>query len=149
MRSRTAQWFECKVRYEKTADDGTMKKVSESYTVDALSFSEAEERITEEMSSSVSGEFSITDIKIAPYKEIFFADSDQADKWYKAKLAFITIDEKSGKEKRSAVLYLVNSGSVGQAVKNLDEVMGGTMIDYEIVAVQETQLMDVIEYQPK
>lgn len=146
MRSRTAEWFECKIRYEKTMEDGMTKKVTENYTVDALSFSEAEERITEEMSSYISGEFAIADIKIAPYKEIFFADSDAADKWYKAKLAFITIDEKTSKEKKSAVLYLVNAGSVSAAVKNLDEVMGGTMIDYEIIAVQETTLIDVFEY---
>lgn len=149
MRSRTAEWFECKVRYEKTMEDGMMKKVTENYTVDALSFSEAEERITEEMSSYISGEFSIADIKIAPYKEIFFADSDSADKWYKAKLAFITIDEKTSKEKKSAVLYLVNAGTVNSAVKNIDEVMGGTMIDYEIISVQETTLMDVFEYKQK
>lgn len=149
MRSRTAEWFECKVRYEKTMEDGMMKKVTENYTVDALSFSEAEERITEELSSYISGEFSIADIKIAPYKEIFFADSDSADKWYKAKLAFITIDEKTSKEKKSAVLYLVNAGTVNSAVKNIDEVMGGTMIDYEIISVQETTLMDVFEYKKK
>lgn len=149
MRSRTAEWFECKVRYEKTMEDGMMKKVTENYTVDALSFSEAEERITEEMSSYISGEFAIADIKIAPYKEIFFADSDTADKWYKAKLAFITIDEKTSKEKKSAVLYLVNAGTVNGAVKNIDDVMGGTMIDYEIISVQETTLMDVFEYKAK
>ena len=149
MRSRTAQWFECKVRYEKAAEDGTMKRVSESYTVDALSFSEAEERITEEMSSAIRGEFAITDIKIAPYREVFFADTDSADKWYRAKLAFITLDEKTGKEKRSLILYLVNSGSVSGAVRSIDEVMNGTMIDYIIVAVQETQLMDVFEYKSK
>ena len=101
MRSRTAIWFECKVRYEKMMEDGMPKKVVELYTVDALSFSEAEERIMEEMSSYVSGEIEIADLKIAPYKEIFFADSDLADKWYKPKLAFITIDEKTDKEKKT------------------------------------------------
>ena len=84
-------------------EDGMPKKVVELYTVDALSFSEAEERIMEEMSSYVSGEIEIADLKIAPYKEIFFADSDLADKWYKTKLAFITIDEKTDKEKKTSV----------------------------------------------
>lgn len=149
MRSRTAEWFECKIRYEKTMEDGMQKKVTENYTVDALSFSEAEERITEEMSAYVSGEFDVADIKIAPYKEIFFADSDSADKWYRAKLAFITIDEKTSKEKKTSVVYLVNAGSVNGAVKNIDEAMGGTMIDYQILAVQETTLMDVFEYKKK
>ena len=84
MRSRTAEWFECKIRYEKVMEDGLQKKVTETYIVDALSFSEAEERIIEEMSSYISGEFNVVDIKKATYKEIFFADQDSADKWYKA-----------------------------------------------------------------
>ena len=149
MRSRTAIWFECKVRYEKTMEDGMPKKVVEIYTVDALSFSEAEERIMEEMSSYVSGEIDIVDLKIAQYKEIFIADSDLADKWYKAKLAFITIDEKTDKEKKTSVFYLVNAGNINSAIKNIDEVMGGTMIDYQTLNVSETNIMDVFEYKKK
>ena len=146
MRSRTANWFECKIRYEKTMEDGLQKKVTEAYVVDALSFSEAEETIIEEMSSYISGEFNVTDIKKASYGEIFFSDQESADKWYRAKLQFITLDENSGKEKRSTVNYLVQAGSFNGAVKNLDEVMGGTMIDYVITAMTETQLMDVFEH---
>ena len=146
MRSRTANWFECKIRYEKIMEDGLQKKVTEVYTVDALSFSEAEERITEEMSAYISGEFEVADIKKAVYKEIFFSDEEMADKWYKTKLQFITIDEKTEKEKRSAVNYLVQAGSLHGAVKNIEEVMGGTMIDYVIASVAETTLMDVFEY---
>ena len=149
MRSRTAIWFECKVRYENMMEDGMPKKVVELYTVDALSFSEAEERIMEEMSSYVSGEIEIADLKIAPYKEIFFADSDLADKWYKTKLAFITIDEKTDKEKKTSVFYLVNAGNINSAIKNIDEVMGGTMIDYQTINVSETSIMDVFEYKKK
>lgn len=149
MRSRTANWFECKIRYEKIMEDGLQKKVTEVYTVDALSFSEAEERITEEMSAYISGEFEVADIKKAAYKEIFFSEEEMADKWYKTKLQFITIDEKTEKEKRSAVSYLVQAGSLHGAVKNIEEVMGGTMIDYVIASVAETSLMDVFEYQPK
>ena len=122
------------------------KKVTETYVVDALSFTEAEQRIMEEMSSYISGEFDVADIKRAPYKEIFFSDADNDDKWYKAKLQFITIDEKTDKEKRSNVVYLVQAGTLNGAVRSLDEVMGGTMIDYVIAAVNETTLMDVFEY---
>lgn len=149
MRSRTAEWFECKIRYEKTMDDGMQKKVTEVYTVDALSFTEAEQRIMEEMSSYISGEFEVADIKKAAYKEIFFSDSDEADRWYKAKLQFITIDEKTDKEKRSNVNYLVNAGTLEGAVKNINEVMNSGMIDYAIASVSETQLMDVYEYKKK
>ena len=149
MRSKTAMWFECKIRYEKIMEDGTPKKVNEVYVIDALSFSEAEERIMEEMSSYISGEIELVDVKIAPYKEIFFADNDLADKWYKAKLAFITIDEKTDKEKKTSVFYLVNAGNINSAIKNIDEVMGGTMIDYAITAIQETKIFDVFEYKNK
>ena len=127
-------------------DDGLQKKVTEGYVVDALSFTEAEQRIMEELSSYISGEFTIKDIKIAPYKEIFFADMDSADRWYKAKLQFITIDEKTAKEKRSSINYLVNAGTLNGAVKNIEEIMGGTMIDYVIASIAETPLMDVYEY---
>ena len=146
MRSRTAEWFECKIRYEKVMEDGLQRPVTEGYVVDALSFSEAEERIIEEMSSYISGEFDVKDLRKATYKEIFFSDADMADKWYKAKLQFITIDEKTEKEKRSTVTYLVQAGTFNGAVKNIEEVMGGTMIDYVIAAVAETQIMDVFEY---
>ena len=146
MRSRSANWFECKIRYEKVMDDGLAKKVTESYTVNAMSFSEAEARITEEMKAYISGEFTVEDIKKAPYKEIFFSDADTADKWYKAKLAFITLDENTEKEKRSNVTYLVQAGSLSEAMKNIDEVMGGTMIDYVQCALLETSIMDVFEH---
>lgn len=146
MRSRTAIWFECKIGYEKTMEDGLQKKVTENYVVDALSFTEAEKRIMEEMSCYISGEFTVKDIKIAPYKEIFFSDEEMADKWYKAKLKFITIDEKTEKEKSTNVNYLVQAGTLNGAVKNIESVMGGTMIDYVIAAVNETTLMDVFEY---
>ena len=149
MRSRTATWFVCIIKYEKIQEDGLQKKVTEQYVLDALSFSEAEKRITEEMLSYISGEFKIENINPAPFAEIFFSDEEMADKWYKAKLQFITLDEKSGKEKRSNVNYLVQAGSFNGAVKNLEEVMGGTMIDYSIVSVNETTLMDVFEHLAK
>ena len=146
MRSRTANWFECKVRYKKTTEEGLQKKVTEQYVVDALSFSEAEQRITEEMSAYISGEFEITDVRKAPYKEVFFSDADLEDRYYKAKLMFITIDEKTKKEKRSAVTYLVQAATLDGAVKNINEVMEGTMIDYEKSNISETKIMDVFEY---
>ena len=146
MRSRTATWFECKIRYEKMMEDGLQKKVTEQYVVDALSFSEAEQRIIEEMSAYISGEFEVTDVKKAQYKEVFFSDAANDDRYYKAKLAFITIDEKTAKEKRSNVVYLVQAATLDGAVKNINEVMDGTMIDYEKSNIAETKVMDVFEY---
>ena len=149
MRSRTATWFECKIRYEKIMEDGLPKKINDVYVVDALSFSEAEERIIEEMSSYISGEIEIVDVKIAPYREIFFADDNLADQWFKAKLSFITIDERSNKEKRTSVMYLVNAGNISSAINNIDKVMSGTMIDYVTTSISATKIMDVFEYKKK
>lgn len=149
MRSRTANWFICKIRYEKVMEDGLQKKVTEQYVVDALSFTEAEARIIEEMSQYISGQFDVVEIDRCVFKEVFFSDEDTADKWYKSKVHFITIDEKTDKEKRTAVYYLVHGSSLENARKNIDEVMGGTMIDYVISGVNETKIMDVFEYTAK
>ena len=149
MRSRTAIWFECKIRYEKITEDGLPKKINDVYVVDALSFSEAEERIIEEMSSYISGEIEIVDVKIAPYREIFFADDNLADQWFKAKLSFITIDERTDKEKRTSMMYLVNAGNISSAINNIGEVMSGTMIDYVTTSISATKIFDVFEYKKK
>ena len=146
MNSRTSDWFETKIKYEKTAEDGALKPVIEQYVVDALSFTEAEATIIEEMSSYISGEFKIVSMKPAPYHEIFFSEDPKADKWYKAKLSFITIDEKTEKEKRSMVNYLVQAATLPGAVNAIGNVMGGTMIDYVISSVTETMFMDVFEH---
>ena len=130
-------------------DNGLLKTTTEQYVIDALSFTEAESQTLEEMSAYISGDFKITDIKPTTYKEIFFSDMEMDDKWYKAKLQFITIDEKTEKEKRQNVFYLVQSASLQKAVKAIDEVMGKTMIDYTIAAINETQIMDVFEHQVK
>ena len=148
MEARTAQWFECKIKYEKTMEDGLQKSVTEQYVVDALSFSEAEKRITEEMSAYIGGSFEVTDVKKAAYKEVFFDDGDNwSDRWYKVKLDFITLDEKTEKEKRSRVTYLVNAESLKSAFRNTEEVMNGTMISYEAASIAETKFMDVFLYE--
>lgn len=146
MRSRTGTWFTTKVRYQKTQEDGSEKVVSETYVVDALSFTEAESVIIDEMSVYVSGEFKVSGISKANYQEIFFSDVDDDDKWFKAKLQFITIDEKSEKEKRSNMLYLVQAKSLARALRYIDEVMGKTMIDYDVIGLNDTPIMDVFEH---
>ncbi|MCR5574813.1 MAG: DUF4494 domain-containing protein [Bacteroidaceae bacterium] len=139
-------WFECKIQYEKTIENGMTKKVTEPYLVDALSFTEAEARIVEEMTPFMSGEFTVADIKRANYSELFYSEDTSADRWFKAKLAFITLDEKTGKEKRTNTLILVQAKDFRSALKGLDEGMRGTMADYVIVSLQETPLMDVYPF---
>lgn len=149
MRSRTTTWFETKIRYTKTHEDGRQKPVTEQYVVDALSFSEAEVAIFEEMKDCINSDYKITDIRPAAFHEIFFSDLDKDDRWYKAKLQFVTIDEKTEKEKRTNIIYLVQSATLNGAVKNIDEIMGGTTINYALVSINETSIMDVFEHDLK
>ena len=139
-------WFECKIRYEKMMENGMNKKVTEPYLVDALSFTEAEKRIIEEITPYITGEFTVSDIKRANYSELFFSDDESSDRWFRCKLIFITLDEKSGAEKRTATNVLVQAEDLRDAVKKLDEGMKGTMADYQIGAVAETPIMDVFRY---
>ena len=141
------EWFECKVKYEKTMENGLVKKVNEPYLVDALNFTEAESRIIEEITPFMTGEFEVSDIKRARYAEMFEApNDDSADKFFRAKLVFITLDEKSGKEKKSTQNVLIQASDLRDAIKRLDEGMKGSMMDYTIASVTETAIMDVFHY---
>ena len=143
-----ANWFECKVKYERTLDDGKVKKVTEPYLVDALSFTEAEKRVIEERTPYMMGEFQVSDIKRARLAELFESDLESADKFYKAKLTFITLDEKTGAEKKSSHMVLVQAGDFESAVKRLKEGMKDSMSDYVISAMTETPILDIYHYKP-
>lgn len=122
------------------------KKVTEKYLVDAMSFTEAEARIIEEMAPYISGELKVTAMKIANLSEVFASNMVEDEKWYKLKVAFITLDEKSGKEKKKYSNVLVQSRSTNDAEKDLHEFMKGTLSTYEIAEVVETKVMDVFFY---
>lgn len=137
-------WFECKVSYEKMMENGMQKKVTEPYLVDALSFTEAESRIIEEITPYITGEFTVTDIKRAKISELFF--NENGDRFYKIKVYFITLDEKSGAEKKTAAQMLAQACTLKEAIAVLEEGMKGTLADYTIASVTETALMDVFPY---
>lgn len=143
------EWFECKVKYDKTLEDGKVKKVNEPYLVDAISFTEAEKRIIEEITPFMTGEFQVSDIKRARYAELFESTDESADRWFKAKLTFITLDEKSGAEKKTTQNVLVQASDLRDAVERLDAGMKGSMMDYQISALTETAIMDVYHYRPE
>lgn len=138
-----ANWFECKIRYDKIMENGLMKKVTEPYMVDALSFTEAEARIIKEMTPFISGDFSVSAVKRTKISEIF--RDDTADKWYLVKVAFITIDEKTGAEKRAVSQVLVAGSDFKNSYDNFMEGMKGTLGDFEVVSITETPLMDVYD----
>ncbi len=137
-------WFECKVTYDKTLENGTIKKVTEPYLIDALSFTEAEARIIEELRPYLSGEFTIADIKRAKLSELFF--NENGDRYFKAKVYFITLDEKSGTEKKTAAQMLIQACDIEEALAELKKGMATTLADYTIASLSETAIMDVFPY---
>ena len=138
-----AQWFECKIKIDKTTADGLIKTTTENYLVDALSFTEAEARITEEMRPYISGEFKVDSVKRVRVSEMFFDET--GDRWYKAKVNFVTLDEKKGVEKRTASYMYVQASEFSKALQNLMEGMKGTMSDFEVAAINDTNLLDVFK----
>lgn len=139
-------FFECKIRYEKTLENGMNKNVTETYLVDALSYTEAEKRIIEEAQTFISGEFSIKDIKRSNHNEYVFTDDAGADKYYSSKLEFITIDEKSGKEKKTKYNMLVQASDLNDAMKRVADAMKDSVTDYNAVMIKETNILDVFKY---
>ena len=140
------KYFECKIKYNKVLEDGKEKLVTEKYLVSAMSFTEAEANFIKEITPYISGEFFIDDISRADYSELFLSEDESADKYYDAKLAFITLDEKSGKEKKTNVNMLVRASDMRDAMNKLDEGMKGSMCDYQSVKLQENSLVDVFIY---
>ena len=136
-------WFECSIRYEKVAENGMNRKVTEAYLVDALSFTEAEARIIEEMNPYINGEFTVSGVKRAGYSELFPSEEYAADRWFKCKLFFITLDEKSRAEKKIPTTVLVQASDLRDAVKKLGEGMKGTLADYVIGSVAPPLWMSI------
>jgi len=139
-------WYEGVIRYEKVTEEGKVKKVNELYLVDALSATECEARLIEEMTPFITGEFAVKSVKESNYSELFLSEEDAADRYFKCKLIFITLDEKSGKESKTSTQVLVQAADLRDAVKKLDFNMKGTMADYQIGSVAETAIMDVYLY---
>ena len=144
-----AQWFECKIRHDKTMDDGKIKKVTDAYMVDALTFTEAERRFLEEVEPFLTGDFDVSDIKKVKIAEMRPSNDGNDDRWYKAKVAFIALDEKTAVEKRTTATMLVQARDLKTAVQNLEKGMAGTMGDWDLTSIAETPILDVFPYEKK
>ena len=149
MKSKVSKYYEVKIQYQEMQEDGKEKKVTEQYVVEALTFTEAESRIIEEMTPYISGEFDVVSEKIAPYNEIFLSDKSDDDKWFISKVAFITIDEKTEKEKKQTFRYLVQAATSELALDYTKEMFSHGMSEYCIEAVQDTPTLDVFLYESK
>ena len=143
MISRVSKFYEVKIQYQKTLEDGKGKKVTEQYVVEALSFTEAEARITEEMTNYISGDFDVVSEKIAAYSEIILSDKSDDDKWFITKAGFITLDERTAKEKKHTFRYLVQAATSEIALDYTNEMLSHGMYDYSIDSVQDTPTLDV------
>ena len=144
MKQISGTWFECKVRYEQTQEDGLEKMVTETYVYKAADFGEAYDKAIKNMSTFISGDFGITAMKIAQYGEVVMQDDRTEEKYYRVKVNLIILDEKTQKEKKTACYYLVNADSVEKARKYTDTALSDTIMDYVIEAVQEAKIIDVI-----
>ena len=143
MKTKVSKFYEVKIQYQKMLEDGKEKRVTEQYVVEALSFTEAESRIIEEMNPYISGDFDIVSEKIAPYNEIFLSDNSTDDKWFVSKVGFITLDEKTAKEKKQTFRYLVQAATSEKAMDYTKEMFSHGMSDYSIDSVQDTPTLDV------
>ena len=138
------KYFDCKIKYRKIDGNGVQKVTTESYIIDALTFSEAEANIQKEMSAYISEEFKVTNIKVANYSEII--KDERGDRWFKSKVSLIAYDEESGKEKKQNIYLLVQASTAKEAYDNTVSAMRNTMGDYSVPSVSETTIMDVFEY---
>ncbi|QZT37762.1 DUF4494 domain-containing protein [Halosquirtibacter xylanolyticus] len=137
-------WFECRAKYVKIDEAGREKKVNEAYLIDAVSFTEAESRIYKELEQMISGEFTVT--KIAKTNIVEIIPTEDGDRWFKAKVTFISVDEDSGKEKKVSQHVLVLANDVKQAYERVESGMEGMTVDFEIPNIAESPIMDVFPY---
>lgn len=149
MKTLSGNYFIVGVRYQKMLEDGAEVKTTEQYVVEALSWTESESTTTNNMAAYNHGDMDIVTMKKANFSELFLSERDDEDKYYECSINIISVDEKSSKEKRSKVRYLVQGKSFENAKKNLDEAMSGTMLDYEVAGLKETSIIDIFLYEKK
>jgi len=143
----SATWYECKVKYRKTHETGEQKVSTDTYLLDAVSFTEAEARINEEMTAYTNEEFKIINIKVANFSEIH--PFENSDRWFKSKVSLVALDEESGKEKKTNIYFLVQANDVKEAFENTTQALQNTMGDYTIPSITESPILDVFPYFPK
>ena len=137
-------WFECKVKYVKIDDDGRERKVSEVYLVDAVTFTDAETRIIQQMGTMVRGEFIVDNIKKSNIVEIY--PHDNGEWWFKARIGIVTIDEKAGKEKKINNYFLVAADDIKQALQRLEEGLSYILVPYQTNSLAVCNIVDIFPY---
>lgn len=134
------EYFEVKIKIERVLEDGAQKRVNETYAVEAFSFTDAEARVTKEMEPYITGEFSVTHEKKAQYGEVVF---NEGELFFLVKFNLITLDEKSGKERKNSMYVLFRDTTIDKAKEAARKHMAASVVDYEIEAIKETKILDV------
>lgn len=147
MRTKTAEWYECKIQYLKTMDDGKEKTVTETYVVDALSFTEVEARFIKAIEPYISGNAKVAAMAIARYGEIFFSEDEKDDRFFKAKVQSITLNENTGHEKKTTIYYLVQAQDIETARRYVTTQLESSMANFSITGLNETQIIDIFEHE--
>jgi len=137
-------WFICTVKYQKEDEQGKVQKISESYLVDAMSFTEVETRIYEELESIIRGEFVISHINKSNFADVFYFED--ADMWFKCKVTYMVADEKSGKEKKVINYMLVTAQNVKQAYERIEQSLSTMLVPFQIPSISETSFVEVFNY---
>lgn len=137
-------YYEVGIRYDKTQENGLVKTVNERHLIDAVSFTEAESRITEAMKPYLTGGFSVMTEKISNIQEVILNDKPEHDKFYRVKLKIISIDERTAKEKATPYFLLVQACNIDEAKAMIYKRVA--MMLEELEAIAETKIVSFIPY---
>lgn len=137
-------WFEAKIKYFKVSENGKQQKVTESYLLDSMSYTESEARLAKEMELLGIGEFIIMSLKKSNISEVIESNLDSDDKWFKAKISLLSVDEENGREKKSNIYFLVEASNLRVALENLERNLHNEY--YEITSLSDTTIIDVYDY---
>ncbi len=137
-------WFTVKVKYTKQMDNGALKRVSEPYLLAAMTFTDAEARIYEELGSVIRGEFNVVGISRTELNDIFAYDD--ADIWYKCRVRYENFDADSEKGKKVTQNFLVSANNVKEAYERIQESLKSLMVDFEIPSIVASPIVDIFPY---
>lgn len=137
-------WFKVKVKYTKQLESGSFKRVSEPYLLSAMTFTDAEARIYEELGSFIRGEFSVMGITREDIQDIF--QYDDADTWFKCKISYDNIDDEGDKKRTVTQNFLVSAKTVKDSYERIEESLETLMLDYQIISIIASPIVEIFPY---
>lgn len=145
MKAKERKWFDCKVIYERVGESSFVEKVTENYLIEALSFSETERRVTEELAPSVRGEFHVKAVCPSNYSDVIVSENITGGKWYKCKIQWLTVNEETGREKKACTFVLVRSKDISSSIRMTEDYYKELTQDYSIVGITEKDYIDILK----